>query len=74
MHILPVPFFDGRSFTCAFLSNLWLLASGVAVLGACQHTTIAENTAGSSMAAVEASQTQSMINLKDVLMQAQQIF
>ena len=37
------------------------------MLGACQHTTIAENTAGSNMAAVEASQTQSMINLKDVL-------
>ena len=49
------------------IKSLAILASGVAVLGACQHTTIAENTAGSSMAAVEASQTQSMINLKDVL-------
>ena len=49
------------------IKSLAILASGVAVLGACQHTTIAENTAGPSMAAVEASQTQSMINLKDVL-------
>ena len=48
--------------------SIAFLASGVAVLGACQHTTIAEsNNSGSNMAAVEASQTQSMINLKDVL-------
>ena len=49
------------------IKSLAVLASGVAVLGACQHTTIADVNAGSNMAAVEASQTQSMINLKDVL-------
>ena len=44
--------------------SIAVLVSGVAVLGACQHTTIADSNAGSKMAAVEASQTQSMINLK----------
>ena len=46
---------------------LTILASGIAVLSACQHTTIADNNARPNMAAVEASQTQSIINLKDVL-------
>ena len=49
------------------IKSLAVLASGVAVLGACQHSTIANTNAGSNIAAVEASQTQSMINLKDVL-------
>ena len=54
------------------IKSLAALATGVAVLGACQHTTIGSSgtTAGSNMAALEASQTQStqsMINLKDVL-------
>ena len=49
------------------LKSLAVLASGVAVLAACQHTTIADTNGGSNMAAVEASQTQSIINLKDVL-------
>ena len=44
--------------------SIAVLVSGVAVLGACQHTQIADSNAGSKMAAVEASQTQSMINLK----------
>ena len=47
--------------------SIAVLVSGVAVVGACQHTTIADTNAQSKMAAVEASQTQSMINLKDVL-------
>ena len=47
------------------LNSLVVLASGVAMLGACQHTT---NVAGSSkMEAIEASQTQTVIDLKDVL-------
>ena len=51
------------------IKSLAVLATGVAVLGACQHATIGSSgtTAGSNMAALEASQTQSMINLKDVL-------
>ena len=51
------------------IKSLAVLATGVAVLGACQHTTIGSSgtTAGSNMAALEDSQTQSMINLKDVL-------
>ena len=51
------------------IKSLAVLVTGVAVLGACQHTTIGSRgtTAGSNMAALEASQTQSMINLKDVL-------
>ena len=51
------------------INTLAVLATGVAVLGACQHTTVGlESTkAGSNMAALEVSQTQSMINLKDVL-------
>ena len=51
------------------IKSLAVLATGVVVLGACQHTTIGSSgtTAGSNMAALEASQTQSMINLKDVL-------
>ena len=49
--------------------SIAILAIGVAVLGACQHTTIGSGgtEAGSNMAALEVSQTQSMINLKDVL-------
>ena len=45
------------------------LAISVAMLGACQHTTVGSGgtKAGSNMAALEVSQTQSMINLKDVL-------
>jgi len=51
------------------IKSLAVLATGVTVLGACQHTTIgsSDTTAVSNMAALEASQTQSMINLKDVL-------
>ena len=51
------------------IKSLAVLATGVAMLGACQHTTIGSSgtTGGSNMAALEASQTQSMINLKDVL-------
>ena len=49
--------------------SIAVLAIGVAVLGACQHSTIGSGgtEAGSNMAALEISQTQSMINLKDVL-------
>ena len=49
--------------------SLATLAISVAVLGACQHTTVGSGgtKAGSNMAALEVSQTQSMINLKDVL-------
>ena len=52
-------FFDVRSFKCAFLPNLLLPVISVAVLGACQHTTVgSEGTkAGSNMAALEVSNT-----------------
>ncbi|MGB0198203.1 MAG: LPP20 family lipoprotein, partial [Candidatus Puniceispirillaceae bacterium] len=46
------------------IRSLAALAVGVAALAACQHTTTPGR---STMAAVEASQTQSIINLKDVL-------
>jgi hypothetical protein len=52
------------------IKSLAVLAIGVAVLGACQHTTIgtgSTNAGSNNMAALEASQTQSVINLKDVL-------
>ena len=49
--------------------SLAILAISVAMLSACQHTTVgSEGTkASSKMAALEVSQTQSMIDLKDVL-------
>ena len=45
------------------------IVAGVGLFSACQHTTNVADNAGSAskMAAVEASQTQSIINLKDVL-------
>ena len=57
MHISVGTFFDVRSFTCAFLSNLWLSLRVGQLLGACQHTTTASSNGGSNIAAVEASQT-----------------
>ena len=49
--------------------SLAILAISVAVFGACQHTTVELEgaKASSNMAALEVSQTQSIINLKDVL-------
>jgi hypothetical protein len=45
-----------------------VLAATAWLVSACQHTTnVAGDGAGKKMAAVEASQTQSIINLKDVL-------
>jgi hypothetical protein len=45
-----------------------LATAGIGLLSACQHTAEqAVDTGGSNMIAVEASQTQSIINLKDVL-------
>ena len=51
------------------IKSVAALVVGVGILSACQHTTGVANNAGSAdkMAAVEASQTQSIINLKDVL-------
>ena len=70
MHILGGTFFlTYGALHAHFFKSFATLAITVAVLGACQHTPLgSESTkAGSNMAALEVAQTQSMINLKDVL-------
>jgi len=49
------------------MKTVVFLAASIGMLGACQHSTQQAFTSNSPMATVEASQTQSIINLKDVL-------